>query len=132
MRTRYAGAAPHRTRYRFSWEQAVAALERAEQEDISWGGIYDMPCEAVIRIWSSSAATAQARDDFALVGTIYWDWGQPSTRYIEVFALQVGPAGTLGAVKQHLQKLFGTPLRHLAAGGARRFAAPQSAVRQLA
>jgi hypothetical protein len=115
MLRRDAGAALYRTHYRYSWEQAVAALERAEREDIACGGIYDTPGEAVIRIWSTSTTMVQGRDVRDLIGAIYWDWGLPSTQCIEVFALHVGPGATLSAVKEHVQKLFGTPLRHTSA-----------------
>lgn len=107
---RQSGAAIHPVSYRFSWDQAVQALEKAEGEDIAYGGIYDAHSSAAISIWSHPWTTAQSQDASALIGTIFWEWGQGVDESIEVFALQVGPTATLAAVKRHMKLLFGTPL----------------------
>lgn len=107
---RQSGAAIHSVSYRFSWDQAVHALEKAEAEDIAYGGIYDAHSVSAISIWSCPWTTAQSQDALDLIGTIYWEWGQLADESIEVFALQVGPNATLGAVKRQMKLLFGTPI----------------------
>lgn len=97
------------THLSFSCGSARRALERATREDVCRGGVYDVQGDGAVSIWTQPWTEGEdgAADQF--VGTIFWGQGSADDEVV-VFALQVGPAATLGDVYGRLATLFGHPL----------------------
>lgn len=93
----------------FSRSSARRALERATREDVNCGGVYDVQGEGAVSIWARPWAEGGDGAADQLVGTIFWGPGSADDEVV-VFALQVGPAATLGDVYGRLAALFGQPL----------------------
>src|SRR5690242_8727180 len=94
----------------YSWDQAVGAMEKADAADVECGGVYDAHSSAAISIWSQPWSAACGEAPSTLVGTIFWDWGEPEDGRIVVYGYQVGPDTSLREVKQHAAALFGRPM----------------------
>ncbi len=94
----------------YSRDQAVAAIEKADSEDLECGGVYDAHNSAAISIWSQPWSASSGERPSSLVGTIFWDWGAPEDGCVVVYGYQVGPEASLRDVKKHAAALFGRPL----------------------
>ena len=84
----------------YSWDQAVAAVEKADSEDLECGGVYDAHSSAAISIWAQPWSASSGERPANLVGTIFWNWGEPEEGRVVVYGYQVGPDASLRDVEE--------------------------------